>query len=1331
MKHIGIDIGGTFTDCNVVDETGRLQSFKAPSTPPAFARGVQDVLELAAERHGQSLADFLAGTELFSHSMTVATNTILTRSGMRVCLITTRGAGDTYELGRAFRGSVADVALAHHPPTLIPREDVEEVTERLDYRGRVVSPLNEREAEAAIERAVAKGIRSFAVCFLWSFLDPTHERRVAEMIRERYPDAFVSVSSDLTRLLGEYERTSTAAINSYVGPAVASYLSELGTALADAGLAAQPMIMRSDGGVATFPAAVTSPVNQLFSGPAGGLVGSKVLADEIGEPNLVTFDMGGTSTDVALIQDGRIQTASNKTLDRMPLAVPLIDIHSVAAGGGSIASVGMGGTLKVGPRSAGAVPGPCAYDRGGTEPTVTDADLVLGYIAPDYFAGGQMTLRSDLAHESIETLGCELGLGKEETAAGIFEVVNHVMADAIRVRTVERGSDPREFAMLSFGGAGGLHCCGVARELGISRIVVPRAASTFSALGLIASDLVDTSTATRHLPVPTDIDDMDEETLRKLNAILESLAEQSRSALVAQRIDPGDVDVTCFVQMCYRRQVLDLEVLVPRLPLGLDDLKAVVEEFEERYLRTYGPASAVAGAGYLLRNYKAVARATRSNPGLFGSGGGDTAAAEAIGTRRAYSPVSHSFVEMPVYRGPLPAGTKFAGPAIVEFEDTALILFEADECNVDELGNTRIEVAAAETARPVHKARTNEAVDPMLLEVTRSYEQSVNEEMARTIVNLSGSPLFVGGADYACACVTDRGDLLNALCFQMPMAYTISNTVRAAFDVYGDDISPGDMIFSNDPFVAGGLHPPDCVIVTPLFHEDELVMWVGALGHVTDVGGSNFASFPVGHVECFGEAVRFTPIKVYEQGRFRHDVMNAFMTNVRLPQRTESDLRAMMGANWVGRERMAAFIAKHGSATVRAAHSAAQSIGEDALRERLRLLPDGEYRGETYMEHDGVDDKLYPFRCTLRKHGDELTVDFTGSSPQAPGALNITEVAARGGVAAALAATLAPDVPFTEGIFRPLDIVAPPGTVMNAVKPAPISQGSTSGTRFGADAMIEGLNYALAGHPETEHRRNGPWSCWTLSLFAGINQYGDPWIFPEWWAGFGGASGLPFRDGYSGMGGLQYLDSQLPNIEEWELLNPALIVTRSFRPDSSGAGKYRGGLGMYGVLIPYDTDGLTLTSIQNRRTAPAFGVSGGHPGGGSFIGFARGKATMIRESLARGEFPDLAAVTDGIEIPPTRVTGVWLGPDDAYYSHANGGSGYGDPLDREPDLVAADVRHGWISRERARQAYAVVVDAEGNVDLEATGHLRSDRLDERRTLPIPAEVGSRTIESEV
>ncbi|MGE3619146.1 MAG: hydantoinase B/oxoprolinase family protein, partial [Acidimicrobiia bacterium] len=636
----------------------------------------------------------------------------------------------------------------------------------------------------------------------------------------------------------------------------------------------------------------------------------------------------------------------------------------------------------------------------------------------------------------------------------------------------------------------------------------------------------------------------------------------------------------------------------------------------------------------------------------------------------------------------------------------------------------RIDVALAE--RKVRSgASAAGAVDPVLLEVTRSFELSVNDEMSKTIINLSGSPLFVGASDYACACVTDTGELLNALSFQMPMAYTVSNTVKAARAVYGDDLAPGDMIFTNDSFVAGGLHPSDCVIVTPVFHEGELVMWVGTVGHVTDVGGSTVGSFSVGHTQCFGEAVRFTPIKVYEQGRFRADVLDAFLTNVRIPERTEADLRAMMGANWVARERMGEFVAKYGVDVVRTLHAAALGIGEEVFRERIAALPDGEYVGESYMEHDGVDDVLYTFRCTVRKAGDELTVDFTGSSPQAPAALNTVEVATRGAVIAALATMLAPDVPFTEGLFRPVEIVAPPGTVMHAVKPAPISAGSTSGTRFGADAMIEALNYALAAHPTASHRRNGPWSTWTYTLFSGHNADGKAWVFTEFWSGFGGASGLPFRDGHPAMGGLQYLDSRLPNIEEFELLNPVLVVERGFHLDSGGPGRFRGGAGMAGVLIPHRTDGLDMTSLQNRRTAPGFGVDGGHPGGGTCIGYLRGAAPAIRAAWARGEFPDLAALQDGMELPPTRVTGQRLAAEDAYYAHSTSGQGYGDPIDRDPEMVAADVVERWVSPARAHDVYGVVLDEQGAPDPVATDARRAEIRAERARLPLASATGAR------
>ncbi len=610
-------------------------------------------------------------------------------------------------------------------------------------------------------------------------------------------------------------------------------------------------------------------------------------------------------------------------------------------------------------------------------------------------------------------------------------------------------------------------------------------------------------------------------------------------------------------------------------------------------------------------------------------------------------------------------------------------------------------------------------VDPVILEVVRSFEHSVNQEMGETILRLSGSPVFVGASDYATACVNDRGEVLSSLCFQLPMAFTISNTVRAAVGVYGDDIHPGDMIWSNDSFTAGGLHPSDNVVVAPVFHEDELVMWVGSVGHITDVGGARVGSFPVERIECYGEAIRFTPIKLYEQGRFRQDILNAFTTNVRIPERVEADLRAMMGANWLGRDRMLRFIERHGIERIRAVHDRILDIGEDETRERIRAIPDGAYAGATYMEHDGGEDLIYPVRCTVRKRGDRLVADFTGSAPQAPGVLNAPIVATRGAVAAALAITVTPELPFTEGVFRPLELEAPEGTVVNAVKPAPISAASVCGTRYATDAILAGLNVALASQPALAHRQSGPWSTWTWSFFQTTNRSGEPWIFVDFLAGGGGASGMPEKDGEPVMGGIQYIDARIPNIEELEMLNPCLVVERGYHPDSGGPGEHRGGVGMRGVMIPHDTDEWVLTSQQNARGAPLYGVSGGHPGGGACIGYLRGGADAIRAAWSRGVFPDWDALMADIELPPARIGGVVLTDHDAYYTHSTGGPGYGDPLQRPPDAVLADVRRGWVSPGRARSAYGVVV-VDGELDLEATTRLRDAMRQERFACPIPA-----------
>jgi N-methylhydantoinase A len=691
---IGVDIGGTFTDVVVQDETGALHSWKVASTPGAFADGVLQGVEIAGDRLGLGSRGLLTNTGDFLHGTTVTTNLVVTRTGTRAGLLTTEGFGDGYALARMYRGSEQDPAKVTHPTPLIPRGDTEEVRERVDYLGRVVLPLDEVRLRAAVSRLLDRGIRSFAVCFLWSFLNPEHEDRARGVIRELAPDAYVAVSHETCPIIGEYERTSTTAITAYTGPALERYATELGRRLSDQGLARPILLMKSDGGVGSVDGAVRAAAQTIYSGPAAGVMAAQSLVNDIGLHDLITFDMGGTSTDVAIVEQDDVRTTSMQFLDRQALATPMIDITTVGAGGGSVGWVSPEGELRVGPESAGALPGPACYGRGGTQATVTDANVVLGLIDPRYFLDGTFPLRDSLARDAMGRLGDECGLSALEAARGVFRVVGAVMADAIRLRTVFAGLDPRRFSLVSFGGAGGLHCATVARELRIPHVVIPRMASVFSALGLVSSDLVYSFAQSfrKEIGPRGALADAD---LAEINGIFSELDGKAMRELATHALPADAISISHAVELSYRGQILDFAVAAPRRVLTADDFASIVADFDRRYSAVYGPGAAAPDAGYAVKTYsvKAVGRLARSPAS---STRADTAVPpSAMGTRRSLSDIdSTELTEMPCYRGAtLMVGAEIDGPALIDFPDTTVHLPYRTHATMDENSNLHLRLA--------------------------------------------------------------------------------------------------------------------------------------------------------------------------------------------------------------------------------------------------------------------------------------------------------------------------------------------------------------------------------------------------------------------------------------------------------------------------------------------------------------------------------------------------------------------------------------------------------------------------------------------------------------
>jgi len=697
--YLGIDIGGTFTDLVLMDEDGNISTAKAPTTPGELEKGVFDAVAVAAAAQGLTPEALLGRVTAFGHGTTQATNALIERTGAVTGLIATRGFGDTLALQRLM-GFTAGIPVEHlgrysrrrYPEPIVPRALVREVRERIDQAGRVLVPLDEDSARAAVHELIEAGAHTFAVALLWSFRNPAHEQRIGAIIRELRPDAYVSLSCEVSPIIGEYERTATTVLNSYLAPKVANYLDRIESLLRERGFRGKFNVLNSAGGVVPASEAARKPVLLVASGPAGGVMGSLQLAQEIGHNNVITTDMGGTSFDVALVVDGKPLVSGTHEVGGFHLNTPVIDIRAIGAGGGSIARV-EAGLLRVGPGSAGAVPGPVCYGRGGRLVTVTDADLVLGILAPDNFLGGRMKLDLDAATAAIrEQIASPLGLSVEAAAAGIRRVVDGHMADTLREVTIGRGHDPRDFVLLAYGGAGPAHCIGYGAELGVPRILIPATSMAHSAYGALASDIQ--QSAERSLVLrggggardPWDGLDCD-----AINAVFAELDERCLAAMEQSGFARRQAELARSIDMRYRRQTHDLMVPVPDGPVTPATARALVESFERSYEAVYGKGAGFRFAGIELTTFRVVAVGRTRKPSIRKPSAG---IAPNAATRRIFEPTTLKWTDADVLQWPeMPAGFSVAGPAVIEHPETTVYIGPGQTARLDDAGNLAIDLS--------------------------------------------------------------------------------------------------------------------------------------------------------------------------------------------------------------------------------------------------------------------------------------------------------------------------------------------------------------------------------------------------------------------------------------------------------------------------------------------------------------------------------------------------------------------------------------------------------------------------------------------------------------
>ncbi len=1226
---IGIDVGGTFTDFVVAEGDSAPRYFKTASTPHAPSEAVMEGLRDVGTAYGLSAGELLARTRLFIHGTTVATNTLLERKGARVGLITTEGFRDLLALREGLKEDRYNLRMTPVEP-LVPRALRRTLEERILSDGTVQTPVDSGALDALMDEFVRAGVESVAVCLIFSYLNPVHERLVGERIRCRYPDLHLSLSSEILPQIKEYDRLSTTAVNAYVGPVYARYLRRLRDQTAGLGLERDVLTMTSNGGVAPLDMAARQAVQAILSGPAGGVSGAVAYGRLIGEQDLIGFDMGGTSTDISVIEGGDPRVSGEHYEGGWKIAVPMIDLHTLGAGGGSIGRVDEGGTLHVGPRSAGADPGPACYGQGGDQPTVTDANLVLGYLDATNFLGGRTRLYPELSEKSMEThVAALLGLRLEEAAFGVLDVVTTAMAEGIRLLTVRRGGDPRNFSLLAFGGAAGLHVSKVARKTGIRRVYLPRAAPVLSAYGMLASDLrydfAQSFTESLHVV------DLDE--VRKLT---DRLAGQGIAQLKRQDLGDEDISVRFTADMRYLDQIYEVNVNIPDLSQDDEAIRrSWAALFHERYRTLYSYHQ----LDQEIRLVTLRATVTGQLPTVVLPRKEETGsnAVPRKGTRRIYA---GTWIEADVFAADgLEPGVAIHGPAIVESDFTTILVEAGDRLEVDPYGGMVLVVAPAKPDAASAKS------DPITQSVVAHRLESIAREMADVMIRTSMSQILNSSRDFSTAILDARGQLV-AQGEGIPVHISaLPPSVEAVCDYFGDEINEGDLFILNDPYF-GGSHLPDITTIYPVFRDGTLLFFAVNRAHHSDIGGGTHGGYNPSASELYQEGLRIPPVRLHESGRPREDLLRMLAVNVRHAENFSGDLHAQIGSVQIAARRLQALLDDYGTGGLMSSVEAIMDSAERRIRQLILSWPDGVYFGETLLDDDGFDARSIPIRARVAIRDDTMTIDLSDSSPQVTGFINSAYANTRSLAHVAIMYMAPSDVPKNEGSMRPLKVVAPQGLIVNPHPPAPVCMS----TNHCGEEIVEAVFKAMAQvAPEAV---NAGFSRRLRFAISGSNpRTGNRFIW-HFFFGRGGGGASRGYDGWSCVGEVNVAGAiRSPSVEITEERFPFRIVRNDLRPGSGGDGTWRGGLGAIFEMVYEGDEPAKLNMAGDGVINPPFGLFGGAPGlPHCYKVVSNGRERMLK----------------------SKETEVPILPGDHIVALSAGGGGYGPARSRDPSSRARD-----------------------------------------------------------
>lgn len=1249
---VGIDIGGTFTDLFLsAPDAGRTALHKTLTTPDDPSRGALTGLVELLDREGLAMADVAE----IVHGTTLVTNAVIERNGARVGLLTTAGFRDTLEIGNEQRYDIYDLDLAF-PEPLVTRDLRREVDGRIDALGREVTPLDEAGLRAELDRLVAAGCTAIAICFMHSYRNPAHELRAAEIVRAAYPDLAVSVSSAVVGEISEYPRFVTTCANAFVQPLMADYLARLERELSERGFSGALRLMTSAGGLVSLDVARALPIRLLESGPAGGALATAWFARAAGMSDVLSFDMGGTTAKACLIENGAPHIAPVLEAGRehrfkngsgLPVRAPTVDMIEIGAGGGSIASIDGVGLLKVGPRSAGAAPGPACYGRGGIDPTVTDASVLLGYYDPDRFLGGKMALDRSAAETAMQAIAGPLGLSTEEAAWGIHQTVAESMASAAQIHMVEKGRDPRRYAMIGFGGAGPAFAARVARILGVSDVIIPPASGAASAFGFLSAPQAVDLVRSRPMSI-------DEALSGGIETLQAEMRDEALADLTAAGIATEDAAFDVTLDMRLKGQLHVVAVPLPDGPLDASAEPALRGVFETVYMDRYSRRPADEPLEILSLRLRARGPA----PAL--SVGAATAPeiTPEIHTRDVWTGAGWEPATVHL-RAELIVGHQITGPAIIEEPESTTLVPKGDTATLDAAGNIRITVGLGAEAEvkvtgdlPLAEAKARLEADPIALEIMWARLVTVTEDMWQTVCRTAFSLIISESQDFGCALLDPTGETIAHSARVMPVFnITLPRAVRHILKHYpADSMAEGDVYITNDPWECAG-HLFDIAVVTPVFSDGRVVALTATVGHVGDIGGTRNG---LAAHEIYEEGLQIPPMRLVRRGEENEDIFRLMFHNVREPNQVLGDLRSLVTANARGAAQVLRFLGEYGLRDLRGLAAVLQDRSEAAMRAAISALPDGTYTSTVDFNPMGTRMTI-PMSLTVDK--DRIEVDFDGCPPQVPlGGINCTMSYTEAHATYPLKCMLTPGVRGNAGCYRAFTVTAPENSILNCAHPAPVSLRTRTGWYSSPNifrAMAEtvpGAVRAYSGLP-------------SVLTFWGTDAEGLP--FSEMLL-LGGGQGA--GQGLDGRGALLWPTSAASSsIELLEQRLPVIVAEKGFVTDSGGPGAARGGPATRVRVRRRDAEGqMTCQVAPEGVDLPVAGLHGGTAGMTSRAAIHR--ADGVEDCGTGGIFP-LGAVSDEVELI------------------LSAGSGFGPAEERPVPLVDRDVQLGLVSPQAADAAY--------------------------------------------